>query len=105
MPIAITHGLLRFAQRRFSPNFFVYIFINCFAAGAISMWLVGLSLCALLAAIGAYPSDFLFNEMLPFYFLMGWPEAFITGLNLTLLVVWRPDGVSSFNDQLYLQKK
>jgi uncharacterized membrane protein len=105
LPISITQGLLRFAQHKFSPNFFVYIFINCFAAGAISMWLIGLSLCALLALVNAYPADFLFDEALPFYFLMGWPEAFMTGLNLTLLVVWRPEWVNSFNDKIYLQKK
>ncbi|WP_027468055.1 energy-coupling factor ABC transporter permease [Deefgea rivuli] len=105
LPISITHGLLRFAQTKFSPNFFVYIFVNCFAAGALSMWLVGLSICALLSLVGAYPADFLFDETLPFYFLMGWPEAFITGLNLTLLVVWRPEWVNSFNDRVYLQRK
>ena len=105
LPVCVTQVILHFAQRRFSPNFFVYIFINCFAAGAISMWLFGLVNSGLLFLANAYSGSFLFDNVIPVYFLMGWPEAFITGLNLTLLVVWRPEWVSSFNDRVYLQKR
>ena len=105
LPVLSTQSLLLFAQNRFSPNLFVYIFVNCFAAGAISMWLFGIANCILLYLTKAYSPQFLFEEMLPIYFLMGWPEAFITGLNLTLLVIWRPEWVISFNDRLYLQKR
>lgn len=105
LPIFSTQSILILAQRFFSPNLFVYIFVNCFAAGAVSMWLFGLANCTLLFFMAAYPAQFLFEEMLPIYFLMGWPEAFITGLNLTLLVVWQPAWVSSFNDRVYLQKR
>lgn len=105
LPVLTTQSILHFAQRQFSPNLFVYIFVNCFAAGAISMWLFGLANCVLLFSFAAYSGSFLFEEALPVYFLMGWPEAFMTGLNLTLLVIWRPEWVSSFNDRLYLQKR
>ncbi|MGL4996064.1 MAG: energy-coupling factor ABC transporter permease [Deefgea sp.] len=105
LPILTTQSILHFAQRSLSPNFFVYIFVNCFAAGAISMWLFGLANCTLLYFANAYSGSFLFEETMPVYFLMGWPEAFLTGLNLTLLVIWRPEWVSSFNDRLYLQKR
>jgi len=105
LPVLTTQLILRFARRYFSPNFFVYIFVNCFAAGAVTMWIFGLVNCSLLFLVTAYSAQFLFEEMLPIYFLMGWPEAFMTGLNLTLLVVWRPEWVHSFNDRVYLQKR
>lgn len=105
LPVLSTQAILHFAQRQFSPNLFVYIFVNCFAAGAISMWLFGLVNSTLLLFFNAYPASFLIDDALPVYFLMGWPEAFITGLNLTLLIVWRPEWVSSFNDRVYLQKR
>ncbi|WP_255990285.1 energy-coupling factor ABC transporter permease [Chitinolyticbacter albus] len=105
LPSTLTAALLAWAQRRLPPNYFVYVFVNAFAAAALSMWLVGLASCALLALAGAYPAEFLFGENLPYYFLMGWPEAFITGIHLTLLVVYRPEWVATFDDAFYLARK
>ncbi|QLI83100.1 energy-coupling factor ABC transporter permease [Chitinibacter fontanus] len=105
LPIFITSALLSWAQQRLPLNYFVYIFFNCFCAAALSMWSYGLLHCLILAASGAYEWPFLFEEVLPYYFLMGWPEAFITGLNLTILVVWQPQWVCSFDDIKYLQKR
>ncbi|GAA5786841.1 hypothetical protein GCM10007860_22860 [Chitiniphilus shinanonensis] len=105
LPTTLTAALLRLAQRRLPANYFVYIFLNCFAAGALSMWAVGLAGCALLALAGAYPAAFLFEEQFPYYFLMGWPEAFLTGIHLTLLVVYRPQWVRTFDDRFYLWRK
>ncbi|WP_035056860.1 energy-coupling factor ABC transporter permease [Andreprevotia chitinilytica] len=103
LPVWITDALLRFARKRLPANYFVYIFVNAFAAGALGMWLVGIITCALLAASGTYSFDFLLEEQLPYYFLMGWPEAFTTGINLTLLVIYRPQWVATFDDNFYLR--
>jgi uncharacterized membrane protein len=37
--------------------------------------------------------------------LLSWPEAFTTGLMLTLLVVYKPQWVSTFDDERYLNDK
>ena len=103
LPSTLAWRMLKFAQWRMPHNYFVYIFFNGFAAGAISMWLVGLGTCGLLAAVGVYPTDFLVDEQLPYYFLMGWPEAFTTGITMTLLVVYFPQWVVTFPDPLYLK--
>ena len=105
IPVMLTHGLWRWAQRKLPPNYFIYIFLNCFAASALTMWCTGLATCALLAASGAYPPAFLLEEQLPYYFLLGWPEGFTSGVYLTLLVIWRPQWVSTFNDDFYLSRK
>ncbi|BCL74942.1 hypothetical protein JHS3_06780 [Jeongeupia sp. HS-3] len=102
LPCTLTQGLLGMAQRRLPLNYFIYIFLNAFAAAALSMWAVGLLTCGLLAAVGAYPLEFLLSEQLPYYFLMGWPEAFTTGSNMALLVIYRPQWVASFDDEKYL---
>ncbi|WP_293935695.1 energy-coupling factor ABC transporter permease [Iodobacter sp.] len=105
IPVTLAHALLTWAQRALPANYFIYIFVNCFAASALSMWSVGLLTCGFLAASGAYPLDFLLEEQLPYYFLLGWPEGFSSGIYLTLLVVWRPEWVSTFNDAFYLTHK
>lgn len=105
LPSWLTCCLLTWAQRHLPANYFVYIFFNCFAAAALSMWAVGLASCLLLTMAGAYATDFLFTEQLPYYFLMGWPEAFTTGIHLTLLVVYRPEWVATFDDRFYLARK
>jgi uncharacterized membrane protein len=103
-PAYLTSYLLNWAQRKLPLNYFVYIFFNCFAAAALSMWAYGIAHIAVLALSGSYDATFLTEEILPYYLLMGWPEAFSTGLNLTLLVVWQPQWVYSFDDSKYLQK-
>jgi uncharacterized membrane protein len=42
---------------------------------------------------------------LPFYFLMDWAEAFATGMMVTLMVVYRPEWVATFDDARYLGMK
>ncbi|WP_051258707.1 energy-coupling factor ABC transporter permease [Chitinibacter tainanensis] len=105
IPISLTALLLHWTQLKLPLNYFVYIFINCFAAAALSMWAFGISHTLVLATSGSYAASFLLEEILPYYFLMGWPEGFITGLNLTLLVVWQPQLISTFDDRKYLQKR
>ena len=47
----------------------------------------------------------MFSGPFPYYFMLGFPEAFTTGFNLTVLVIWRPQWVASFDDSFYLLKK
>lgn len=48
---------------------------------------VGLVSTAFFAMAGVYSLGYLLEEYLPFYFLMGWAEAFATGMMVTLMVV------------------
>jgi uncharacterized membrane protein len=54
---------------------------------------------------GVYSFDYLAENYLPFYFLMAWAEAFSTGMIITLLVVYRPEWVATFDDHRYLSSK
>ncbi|WP_410498269.1 energy-coupling factor ABC transporter permease [Chitinibacter sp. S2-10] len=105
IPITVCTLLLRWAQHRLPHNYFIYIFLNCFGAAALSMWLFGFFHCLTLTSSALYSWEFLYSEILPYYFLMGWPEGFTTGLNLTLMVVWQPHWVATFDDRKYLQRR
>jgi uncharacterized membrane protein len=65
----------------------------------------GLTASGLLIATGAYPFEYLRSDYLPWYLLMSWAEAFSTGAALTLLVVYRPQWVSTFDDARYITGK
>lgn len=101
VPVAVVTGMLRAAERLLPPNFFVYVFVVTFfgtwlAYGASA--LAGLSLLALAAS----PEARVFGEYAPYVLYLGFADATLTGMLLTLAVVYRPRWVSTFDDRRYL---
>jgi len=105
LPVMLTRVLLYLSQRYLPHNFYIYIFANAFAAAALASLLVGYSAYLLLTWVGAYPAEVLHQEYLPFILLLAFPEAFINGLLMSGLVVYKPEWVSTFNDRWYLYGK
>ncbi|KJV28255.1 membrane protein [Aquitalea magnusonii] len=102
VPVAVTAGLLQLARRKLPAQLFVYVFINAFIAGGLSLFCSALAGMLLLGSQAVYAWDYLLEEALPFYFLLSWSEAFTTGLTMAVLVVYRPHWVSTFDDAAYL---
>lgn len=105
VPIAVTLGVLRIVERWLPNHFFVYIFAAAFFGPALAMLATGLAATLLLGMSGVYPFTYLLSEYLPWFVLMAWAEAFITGAALTLMVVYLPRGVATFDDGRYLRNK
>jgi uncharacterized membrane protein len=105
VPVGVVMLALYLAQRYLPPNLFVYVFLNAFFAGGISMLAATMAGVACLGLVGAYSWSSMFDDVMPYYFLLSWPEAFTTGLMLTLLVVYKPQWVSTFDDERYLNDK
>lgn len=104
--VPVTAGRLFFrAVERWLPrHFFVYIFVNAFLGAALVVLVQGFVASLSLYAAGAYPADKLLSEYLPFFLLLGFAEAWLSGMALTLMVVYRPEWVASFDDRSYLNK-
>jgi uncharacterized membrane protein len=66
---------------------------------------VGLVSTGFAALAGAYPLGYLLDEYLPYYLLMAWSEAFATGMLITVMVVYKPEWVATFDDHRYLLGK
>jgi uncharacterized membrane protein len=66
---------------------------------------VGVATALLFLGAGVYPIEHLLTQYLPFYVLMGWSEAFISGMLVTIMVVWRPQWVATFSDERYLLRR
>lgn len=63
-----------------------------------ALWIAVASLLLCVAAL-------LFGQYVPFVALMGFGEATLTGMLLTLLVVYHPAWVATFNDVHYFKNR
>lgn len=104
IPIIVTFGLFRILYISLPKHFFIYIYGSAFFGGALAMAISRLCGMAILLLSGAYTWLQLKDESM-FIFIMLFPEAFINGLIMTVLVAYRPTWVSSFSDTHYLKGK
>jgi uncharacterized membrane protein len=105
LPIALSHTLFRMADTRLPNHLFVYIFVNAFVGAGLAMVACGIVSTLLLIATGAYSGPYLGSQFLPYFILMGWSEAMLSGMLMTLMVVYRPSWVVTFDDERYLKDK
>ncbi len=104
-PVLITAVVLKLAQKKLPANYFIYIFLNAFLTGGACFFACSVLGMSILALAGVYPVDYLFEEVLLFYFLLSWSEAFTTGIMIAVMVVYKPHWVSTFDDRRYLYNK
>ncbi|MFO1306669.1 MAG: energy-coupling factor ABC transporter permease [Burkholderiales bacterium] len=102
IPVLVTHAILRLSQRVLPPNFFVYVFVACFFGAALGSLLAGLAGAAAFAATGVVPADVMMGEYAPYLVFLAFGEGTLTGMALTLAVVYRPDWVATFDDAFYI---
>jgi uncharacterized membrane protein len=101
VPVLFTRFMLYTCQRWLPHNFFIYIFINAFLTGALSMLLCGFAASMVLAIADGIPgSNYL--QVIP---LLMFGEAFFNGMIMILLVAYKPRWVATFHDHWYLDGK
>jgi uncharacterized membrane protein len=105
IPVAVSWTILRLANRYLPAHVFVYIFVNGFVSAGVTMALTGGAATFALAELGAYTLTDLIHTYLPYYLLMAWSEAVTTGMLMTILVVYCPRWVATFDDKHYVQNK
>ena len=105
LPVLFTRILLYASQRWLTHNFFIYIFVNAFFAGALGILLCGLAATAVIALAQGDIVNHSGGDYLLFIPLLMFGEAFLNGMTMTLLVAYRPAWVSTFHDRWYLDGK
>jgi uncharacterized membrane protein len=106
LPAAVSWGVFRLLDRRLPNHFFVYVLGNGFFGAALSVAAIGLATTALMAIAGAYPLDYLLKHYTPYAaLLISWAEAFSTGMVITVMAVYRPTWLETFDDARYIQNK
>jgi uncharacterized membrane protein len=97
--------LLKIVERYLPPNFFCYIFCAAFFGAGIAVVSTGLLATIVLWLAGIYSADMLFEDYFPYFALLGFAEAWLNGAAITLMVVYYPNWVGSFDDRRYLFKR
>lgn len=105
IPATLTHISLLLARSYLPKNFFVYVLTNGFLTSGLAATIAGYTAAWLLVISGSLSFPDLSRTILPFFPLIFFPEAFINGWIITILVCYRPQWVSTFNDDLYLKGK
>jgi len=104
LPVMFSYALYSQVHYKLPKHVFIYIFLDAFLAAGLAIVLTGSVAALLLASIGVYKFGYLQSNYLVYYILMGWSEAMLTGMAATLMVVYKPEWLATFNDKLYLGK-
>ena len=103
IPVMFTRVLLYICQRALSHNYFIYIFINAFLAGAISILLTGIASAWIQHLAAVHPADKITDNFLWIFPMLMFGEGFLNGGAMSLLVIYRPHWVATFHDRWYLK--
>lgn len=102
VPVAVSRLFLVAVERGLPSHFFVYVLVGAFLNGGVAMAVNGIATVSVLALAGTREPAWLFGEYLPYCLLLGWGEALLTGMVVTIFVVYRPGWVRTFDDDRYL---
>jgi uncharacterized membrane protein len=105
LPVTLSYLLYATADRKLPNHLFVYIFVSAFIGAGLVVFLTGLVTTLMLALSGTYARTYLTQNYLPYYILIGWSEAMLTGMAVTLMAAFRPAWLSTFSDVRYLKTK
>jgi uncharacterized membrane protein len=103
--VVIAQTVHQLISRWLPAQFFIFIFVNSFFGGAVTILGVGFLVTVLLSISGVYAWDYLIDEYFPYFMLLGFSEAWLSGMLTTLFVIYRPDWIASFDDSRYLANK
>ena len=104
VPALFTAWLHERVHDRLPHNYFIYFFLTVFVGSAVAYNLAGLTRVGILATSGTLDAAHVGPEYFAVLPLMSFGEAFVNGMVLAMMVVYRPKWVMSFDDRLYLKK-
>lgn len=102
IPIAVSYAVYRWADRRLPNHFFVYVLVCAFVNGGLAMTASRLAARGLASVAGIPAGEVAASDYLIATVLLAWAEALITGMLITIFVVYRPGWVRLFDDRRYL---
>ena len=103
LPATLLDALRRAADRWVPRNPFTFIFLAGFFAPGAAFVATVLVAAIAHAAAGTAPWDRLAEGFIPFGLLLGWGEAFLSGLLTAIFVVYEPRWMATFDDARYLR--
>lgn len=105
VPIGVSYAFWRLNERYLPGNYFIYIFVAAFFASAFAIAACGVSSYLVLQAADSPLAEQVLEQYLLLYIPITYPEAFLTGGVMSVLVVYRPQWIATFDDNRYLNGK
>ncbi|MDP3535009.1 energy-coupling factor ABC transporter permease [Halomonas sp. M1] len=106
VPAFIIGVVWRLVDRRLPDNLMVFMFACGFFGAALATLGAGLTAVLLIVAAGTDPEAvYLAQEYARFLPLLMPSEAFLTGMLLSILLVYHPSWVATFNDHRYIDSQ
>ena len=102
IPVFTSYAVLKLSQKYLPDNFFIYIFVVAFFGAGVAVAASRLISIVLLSLVSAYPDTKLIEESLLYTPLFMFPEMFITGMLISIFVVYKPGWVMTFDDERYI---
>jgi len=102
IPVLASYAVLKLSQKFLPDNFFIYIFVIAFFGAGIAVAASRFSSVLLLSLVGAYPDTKRIEESLLYTPLFMFPEMFVTGMLISIFVVYKPEWVITFDDERYI---
>jgi uncharacterized membrane protein len=105
LPVFFTRVCLYFSQRWLPHNFYIYVFVNAFLVGGLSILLVGVVSAWLQYLSDVHPAGTIYRNFVQILPLLMFGEGFVNGGAMSLVVAYRPQWVATFHDHWYLKGK
>lgn len=104
VPATLTYAAYAFIYHRLPRHPFVYIFVTAFITGALAIAFTHLTHSLWALSSGLLSWDAIWNNYALITPLVMFPEALLNGMAVTLMLVYKPDWLVTFNDATYLDE-
>lgn len=104
-PVWLSDRLRRTVAHRLPRHIFVFLMGTAFFGAWIVVSATGIAVTALDEFAPIYGNVALWADYFPYFLLLGFSEAWISGMFLTLMVIYRPRWVVAFDDKCYLTSR
>ncbi len=102
IPVFTSYAVYKLTQKYLPDNFFIYIFVIAFFGAGAAVALSRFAGIILLILVQAYPDAKIIAESLLYTPLFMFPEMFVTGMLISIFIVYKPDWVITFDDERYI---
>ena len=102
-PVLVSRGLARLVSY-LPSNIFVFIFLGGFFSSAAVVLLTGWLLTGVLWLMQLYPWGGMLEDFASYWLLVAFSEAWLSGMLLTVLVVYSPERVALFDAVRYIDR-
>jgi uncharacterized membrane protein len=105
IPIGLTYLIYNVSFHRLPRNVFLYIFVCGFFPGALMIAIKMLLLGGYYSLQGTYDWITIKDNFIVLIPLMLFPEGMLNGMTMTLLVIYKPHWVYTYQDKFYIDGK